>query len=197
MIYELLIRCLEIGTDPLPPPPPHPISGSWNFCGGLATGLEALLRAGYAISSYAWVDIDPDAHTVASHRIACLRHQFPHLLPPEAIKDWDCRLPMDVPTISPELLNATFPVGIDLILASPPVIVARLFSSNIDHTPSTGSGPRPTHHTTCPPPFRVATTRGRIYMDLFRALSAIRKHLVTTRARDPTRRLKMRLGSLP
>jgi hypothetical protein len=40
------------------------------LCGGLATGFEALLRAGYAINSYVWVDIDPDAHTVVSHRIS-------------------------------------------------------------------------------------------------------------------------------
>jgi len=39
------------------------------LCVGLATGLEALLRAGYAIGSYAWVDTYPDAHTAASHRI--------------------------------------------------------------------------------------------------------------------------------
>jgi hypothetical protein len=57
------------------------------LCGGLATGLEALLQAGYAIISYAWVDTDPDAHTAASQRVAYLRHKFPHLLPPEAVHD--------------------------------------------------------------------------------------------------------------
>ena len=41
-------------------------------CGGLVTGLEALLRAGYAIISYVWVDTNLDAHTAASHRIAHL-----------------------------------------------------------------------------------------------------------------------------
>ena len=65
------------------------------LCGGLATGLEALLRYGYAINPYAWVDIDPDAHTATSHCIVCLRLQFPNLLPPEVIKDWDSRLPME------------------------------------------------------------------------------------------------------
>jgi len=66
---------------------PRILLRSMELCGGLATGLEALLRAGYAISSYAWVDTDSNAHTVASHRIACLRHRFPHLLLPEDIKD--------------------------------------------------------------------------------------------------------------
>ena len=70
------------------------------LCGGLASGLEALLRAGYAISSNAWVDTDPDAHTVVSHRIASLRHQFPHLLPPESIQEWESQLLMDVNTIT-------------------------------------------------------------------------------------------------
>ena len=51
----------------------------------LATGLEALLRAGYAINSYVSVDIGPDAHTAVYNRITHMRLQFPHLLPPEAI----------------------------------------------------------------------------------------------------------------
>ncbi len=57
------------------------------LCGGLATGLEAVLRAGYAINSYAWVDIDPYAHIAVSHRIADLRLKFPLLIPSKGIKD--------------------------------------------------------------------------------------------------------------
>jgi len=41
---------------------------------------------------------------------------------------------MEVRTISPELLNITFPEGIELILASPPVLATHLSSSNRDHT---------------------------------------------------------------
>jgi hypothetical protein len=107
---------------------------SVDLSGCLDTGLEALLRVGYAISSYAWIDTDPDAHTVASHRIAYLRLQFPHLLPPGAIHDWDSRLPMGVRTISPELLNVTFPEGSYLILASPPALATHLSKSNREHT---------------------------------------------------------------
>ncbi len=103
-------------------------------CGGLATGLEALLRVGYTISSYAWVNTDPDAHTVASHRIAYLRLKFPHLLPPEAIQVWDSRLPMDVRIISPELLNVIFSEGIDFILASPHGRAIHLFKYEREHT---------------------------------------------------------------
>ncbi len=98
----------------LPRTPPRIVELS----GGLATGLEALLKVGYAISSYAWVDIDPDAHTATSHRIAHLRSQFPHLLPRETIKNSNSRLSLDVGTISTELLKDTFVEGINLVLAN-------------------------------------------------------------------------------
>jgi len=105
------------------------------LCGGLATGLHALLRTGYVIRSYVWVYTYPDAHTAAPQCIAYLRHKFPHLLPPEAVQDCDSRLPMDVSTISPELLSATFSAeGIDLILVSPPVLATRVSRSNREHT---------------------------------------------------------------
>jgi hypothetical protein len=42
---------------------------------------------------------------------------------------------MDVRTISPELLNVTFPEGIYLILASPPLLTTRLSKPNKEHTP--------------------------------------------------------------
>ena len=104
--------------------------------GGSATGLEALLRAGYVINSYVWVDIDLDAHTAVFHRIAHLRHQFPHLLPPETIKDWGSRFPIEVRSIFLELLRATFPEGIDFLLASPPMLVANILPmTHRAHTP--------------------------------------------------------------
>jgi hypothetical protein len=68
------------------------------LCGGLATGLKALFEARYAINSYVWVHIDPDAHAAASHRIAYMRLLCTQLLPPEAIKDRYSRLPIDVRT---------------------------------------------------------------------------------------------------
>ena len=105
------------------------------LCGALATGLEALFRAGYAIRSLVWVDIDPDAHMAVSHRITHLRQQFPTLLPPEVLTDWDSRLPMNVRTISPELIRATFPDGVDLLLASPPMQASHLPGTYRDHTP--------------------------------------------------------------
>jgi hypothetical protein len=104
--------------------------------GGLDTGLETLLKSGYAIGSYTWTDTDPNAPKTASHRVAQLMHQFPHLLPQEAIQDWESRIPMDVRTISLELLSAArFPEGIDLILTSPPMLATQLSNSNREHTP--------------------------------------------------------------
>jgi len=136
------------------------------LCGGLATCLEALLRAGCVIRSYTWVDTYPGAHMAAAQRIACLRHNFPHLFLPEAVQDWDSRLPLDVRTSSPDLLSATFLEGIYLILASPPVLATRVSRSHREHTPSGPDIHRPAHHTPCPPPLRVTTRRGRIYLGL-------------------------------
>jgi len=52
------------------------------LCGGLATGLEAFLKTGYAVASYTWVDAYLDAHVAVSHRLSRLKIQCPHLLPP-------------------------------------------------------------------------------------------------------------------
>ena len=63
------------------------------LCGGIATGMEAILKAGHKVASYTWADIDPDAHTATIHRLARLRNRDPLLLPPEATIGWDTRLP--------------------------------------------------------------------------------------------------------
>ncbi len=105
------------------------------LCGNLATELMAILKAGYAIRSYVWVDTDPNAHSGVSHRIAHMCLQFPHLLPPEALMDWNSRLPMNVRTISPELLRATFPEGIDLLLASSPMLARHVHKTHRERTP--------------------------------------------------------------
>ena len=107
-----------------------------DLCGGLATGLEALLKAGYAVTSYAWLDIDTDAHATVSHRLPREKQQYPHLLPPEAIRDWDSRPTMAVRAISSEILTKTFPKGVDLMLASPsPMLVKHLPRTHSNHGP--------------------------------------------------------------
>ena len=90
------------------------------LCGGIATGLEAVLEAGHAVASCTWADIDQDAHTTTSHRLTRLRHRHPNLLPREAIDGWDVRLPRDTRTITLALSTHAFPTGVDLIMTSPP-----------------------------------------------------------------------------
>ena len=54
------------------------------ICAGIATGLEAFLRAGHHIASCTWADINPDAHIATSHRLQLLQRRFPehsHPLP--------------------------------------------------------------------------------------------------------------------
>jgi hypothetical protein len=103
--------------------------------GGLETGLEALLKVGYAIASYAWVGIDSDAHATVSHPLTRLTYQYPQLLPPEAIRDWDSRLPMDVRTDSMKLFAETFSEGVDLLLSSPPTLAKHSPMIHRDHGP--------------------------------------------------------------
>ena len=43
--------------------------------GGTATGLEALLKAGHHIKTYAWADTDPDANISLQHRITQMRER--------------------------------------------------------------------------------------------------------------------------
>ncbi len=64
-----------------------------------------------------------------------MRLQFPYLRPLEALVDWNSRLPMDVRTISPELLRATFPEGIDPLLVSPPMLARHVPNNHRERTP--------------------------------------------------------------
>jgi hypothetical protein len=51
------------------------------LCGGIATRLEAILKAGHAVASYTWAYIDPDAHTATTHILARLHIRHSLLLP--------------------------------------------------------------------------------------------------------------------
>ncbi len=64
---------------------PYSLLRGVELCGGLASVLESVLKAGYAIEQCAWVDTDPDAHIAASQRVVFLKHIFPHLLLHEAV----------------------------------------------------------------------------------------------------------------
>ena len=78
------------------------------------------------MASYTWADIDPDAHTATTYRLARLHNRYPLLLPPEATIGWDTRLPRDTRSITPELLARVLPTGVDLIMTSPPMLAKHL-----------------------------------------------------------------------
>ena len=65
------------------------------LCGGICTGLEALLLAGVRVAAYMYCDIDVQAREVAAFRLQNLCARFPDLLPPTAIADAFC-IPQDV-----------------------------------------------------------------------------------------------------
>ena len=89
------------------------------ICGGLATGLHAALRAGHAVASYSWADINPDTLVAARARLRRLHHRYPDQLPLSALKGWNTRLPFNANCLSPGVLR-NFPEGIDWIIAGPP-----------------------------------------------------------------------------
>ena len=89
------------------------------ICAGIATGLEAFLRAGHHIASYTWADINPDAHAATSHRLQLLHRRFHAQLPSPALRGWDRRLPFNANCLSPTVLCG-FPAGIDIVIAGPP-----------------------------------------------------------------------------
>jgi hypothetical protein len=78
-----------------------------------------MLKAGHAIASYAWADIDSDAHVSTTDRLTRLHSRHLRLIPAEATVGWDTRLPMDAITITPALSTKAFPAGVDVIITSP------------------------------------------------------------------------------
>ena len=91
------------------------------------------------MASYTWADIDPDAHTATTHRLARLHNRHPLLLPPEAMDGLDTRIPMDARTITPELFTQAFPAGVDLIMTSPPCYL----NTSHGHTGDKSNQPTP------------------------------------------------------
>ena len=90
------------------------------LCAGIATGLEALLRAGHFISSYSWADINPDAYEATAHRLERLRSRFPMQLPSSATEGWDARVPFNCNCLDPGEIKRCFPDGVDPVIAGPP-----------------------------------------------------------------------------
>jgi hypothetical protein len=103
---------------------------------------------------------------------------------------------MDIHTISPELITTAFPEGVDLLLASPTLLARHLPRSHSVHTPMGPDGVRIILHLI----MHLSEAQpegGRLNLELFRALSSLCKHLVTSGPRHSARSLEMWLGSLP
>ena len=90
------------------------------LCGGIGTGLEALLRAGHTIGSYTWADINPDGHTVMQDTITKLQQEYGDRFPASASEGWDSRLPFDINMITHTMLQEAFPQGAHVVIAGPP-----------------------------------------------------------------------------
>ena len=140
------------------------------LCGCMATGMEALLRAGYAIASYTLTDIDPDAQAAVSHHLTRLLTTYPQLFPSDATQHWASSLPMDTRFISPNVFNAILLEGVDIILASPPRMTR--------HHPKFRHGEHPSgfQHSSAPCPSYTtpqwyAQQRGRVRLEHRKALA--------------------------
>ena len=86
-------------------------------CGGLCVFLEALLRNGFTIHRYSYVDNDRVARSAALHRLWRLHYRYPRQLPVSAFRQFTL-LPQDVHHIERRHLEALPPV--DLFAAGPP-----------------------------------------------------------------------------
>lgn len=64
--------------------------------GGIAAGLEMVLRNGIKVVRYLYCDIDPVARRVAAHRLHQLSAQYPALFPLESFSNAFTALPQDV-----------------------------------------------------------------------------------------------------
>jgi len=74
--------------------------------GGLCSGLEMVLRNGFAVHTYLYSDIDPVAQQVAAYRLQQLQAQYPGLLPATALGATFTALPQDVWQITSQHLQA-------------------------------------------------------------------------------------------
>ena len=75
--------------------------------GGMAAGLEMLLRNGVCVRRYLYCDIDPAARAVAQHRVSQFLHHYPTLIDPSAVSEAFSLLPHDVRCVgSTELVAA-------------------------------------------------------------------------------------------
>jgi site-specific DNA-cytosine methylase len=87
------------------------------LCAGMGTGVEALLRAGFCVNHYIFVEADADARELLRHRLKNLTAEFPLQFPASAYKG-QFSYPKNVYAITPQKLQEFPPI--DIVLAGPP-----------------------------------------------------------------------------
>ncbi len=80
------------------------------LCGGLATGLRALLECGVRVRNYYYVDRDDYARRIVKHQLTELSAKYTDLFPVTA---WSCAfdLPQDLRSITREAVVNTIPLA--------------------------------------------------------------------------------------
>ena len=113
---------------------PHHTLTVLEFFGGMAAGLEALLRAGHHMHIYVWADTNPNAHAATLHRLNHLHKAYPEQLRLTTLQHWDTLIPPDAPLVTPTTLLNSSRHGIDIIIAGIP-----------DYPPDTSATPSYIH----------------------------------------------------
>jgi hypothetical protein len=99
---------------------PHAPLAILELYGGTATSMEALLKAGHHLKTYACADTDPDAYTSFQHRIIQMQESYPLQLPLSSTAHWNTLLPLHTTFITLAHLQINFPTSIDVIIANLP-----------------------------------------------------------------------------
>ena len=85
-----------------------------DLCGGIPTSLDCVLRLGYKVRGYAYVDVDPEARWVAYNRVQQLMVAYPGQVPGDLHVTFLQHLPQDVHDIWPahlDALSAAYPAS--------------------------------------------------------------------------------------
>ena len=88
--------------------------------------LEAFLKTGQVVASYAWADTDPHAHTATSHRLTRLQTRYPHLHTPKHFEDRISASSWTPLSSQDKRYTQAFPTEIDVIMTSLPVLARHL-----------------------------------------------------------------------
>jgi hypothetical protein len=77
----------------------------FELCGGMSTGLEALLKCGFKIRRYFYMDTDPDAKAIAMYRFEQFLFHYPNQVPSDIIPRAFLHTPQDINQITTDILQ--------------------------------------------------------------------------------------------